>query len=152
MPAYFGIVLEVNGKEIALEPKTAIDQIKEKGIEAELPPGTEVHLGSLGGGLQGFATKLGVNLPAKTDLPLPVLQEAYDTLISAELTINDLYLKIPPNNATKSYRLGLYVGWPQAKDLVGDLKLKGFSLKIDSTSTDGVQTDGKQADGKKKTG
>jgi len=148
MPTYFGIVLEVNGKEIALEPKTAIDKIKEQGIEAELPPGTEVHLGSVGGGLQGFVQTIDkkFSLPDKTDLPLKVLQDAYDTLTSAEITINDLYLKIPPGDGAKSYRLGLYVGWPHAKDLVGSLKLKGFSLKIDGTAQDG----GTKDDGKKK--
>jgi hypothetical protein len=138
MDAYFGIVLDVNGKEIALEPKTAINKIKEQGIEAELPAGTEVHLGSVGGGLQGFVRTIDptFNLPKQEDLPLPILQQAYGTLTTAEITINDLYLKIPPGNGAKSYRLGLYVGWPEPKDLVGSLKLKGFSLKIDGTAKD----------------
>jgi hypothetical protein len=136
MDAYFGIVLEVNGKEIALEPKTAINKIKDQGIEAELPPGTEVHLGSIAGGLEAFVKTIdsSFSLPKKEDLPLPVLQDSYEALKTAELTINDLYLKIPPaGQGPKSYRLGLYVGWPDAKALVGSLKLKGFSLKIDGT-------------------
>jgi hypothetical protein len=143
MDAYFGIVLEVNGKEIALEPKTAINKIKEQGIEAELPAGTEVHLGSMAGGLEKFVQTIDPKfaLPDQNDLPLPALQNAYGALKTAELTINDLYLKIPPANSTDStsYRLGLYVGWSgQAQTLVGSLKLKGFSVKLDGTGQNGT--------------
>jgi hypothetical protein len=143
MDAYFGIVLEVNGKEIALEPKTAINKIKELGIEAELPAGTEVHLGSIAGGLEKFAKTIDPSfaLPAQADLPLQPLRDAYGALTTAELTINDLYLKIPPAGSQDStaYRLGLYVGWSgDAKTLVGDLKLKGFSIKLDGTQKNGT--------------
>ncbi len=159
MDAYFGVVLEINGKEIALEPKTAINKIKELGLEAQLPPGTEVHLGSIANGLEGFVQGIDPNfkLPPKEDLPLPALQKAYETLRSAELTINELYLKIPPKPATgdappTTYRLGVYIGWPASVSLIGEsLKLKGFSLKIASTESGTLITEGdkqKKAAGK----
>lgn len=134
MDVYLGVVLEINGKEIALEPKTAINKIKEQGIEAELPAGTEVRLGSIAGGLQGFVQKFqpGFTFPAKTDLPTP-LQGVYGALTTVELTINDLYIKVPPKEPAggkNSYRLGIYVGWPTPQELVGNLSLKGFSVKI----------------------
>ncbi|NEO19579.1 hypothetical protein [Moorena sp. SIO4A5] len=36
---FFGVSLELAGKTISLEPKNAINEIKEKGIEVELPAG-----------------------------------------------------------------------------------------------------------------
>ena len=134
MDAYLGVVLEINGKEIALEPKTAINKIKEQGIEAELPAGTEVRLGSIAGGLEAFVKKIDTSfkLPAKADVPGP-LQGMYDALTTVELTVNDLYLKVPPQvpaGGKSSYRLGIYVGWPTPQTLIGDLSLKGFSVKV----------------------
>jgi len=141
MDTYMGVVLEINGKEIALEPKTAITNIKQTGLEAGLPAGTEVHLGSIAGGLEGFIQKIDTSfkLPPKTDIPGP-LQGMYGALTSVELTVNDLYVNIPPTaekgkpQASTGYRLGLYVGWPEPQTLVGDLKLKGFSIKIENKS------------------
>lgn len=153
MDAYFGVVLEINGKEIALEPKTAINQIKAQGLEAQLPPGTEVRLGSIAGGLEGFVKGIDPTfaLPKKEDLPLPALQSAYGTLTTAELTINDLYLKIPPtpvggNRPPTSYRLGIYIGWPNSVSLIGEtLKLRGFSIRVESSPAGPVITDGSKA-------
>lgn len=144
--AYLGVVLEIGGKEVALEPKTAINRIKEEALEVELPKGTEVQLGSIAGGLEGFAKSVypGFKLPAKDDLPLEGLRGVYGVLTTAELTINDIYLKIPAEKDSKgmpiSYRLGIYVGWQEPVNLVGSLRLKGFSVRIEQDALLGKWT------------
>ena len=44
---FFGMVLELGGKEISLEPQTAITEIKTKGIEVALPANQVVEIGSV---------------------------------------------------------------------------------------------------------
>jgi len=141
MSTYLGVVLELNGKEIALEPITDITRIKQDGIEAGLPTGTEVHLGSIAGGLKELIKKVdpSFKLPEASEIP-EALRGMYGALTSVELTVNDLYVKIPPTadkgqpQASTGYRLGLYVGWSEPQPLAGDLKLKGFSVKIEKKS------------------
>ena len=43
---YLGVAIELAGKTISLEPKNAIQELKTKGIEVELPPGERVYLGN----------------------------------------------------------------------------------------------------------
>jgi hypothetical protein len=154
MDAYLGVVLQVNDKEIALVPKTPINKIKDLGIEAELPPGTEVHLGSIGGGVQGVVrsfqkpTEELWTLPSPDTLPLQILKDGFNTLITAEITLNELSIKIPPKPTTGAeadkadkktlesteYAIGLYVSWPTPKPLIGNLSLVGFSVRFTSDS------------------
>lgn len=139
---FLGVILEIEGKEIALEPKTPVNKIAEQGLEAELPKGTEVLLGSVGGGIQSFVRSVTNDpkweMPKKETLPA-VVAGVYGAVMTAEITINDLYVKIPPkSNETKTaaekletaYRLGVYVGWPQPQSLIGNVSLKGISLRV----------------------
>ncbi|NEO48417.1 MAG: hypothetical protein F6K55_31625, partial [Moorea sp. SIO4A3] len=57
---FFGVSLELAGKTISLEPKNAINEIKEKGIEVELPAGERVYLGTVGTSLGSIIGTLGV--------------------------------------------------------------------------------------------
>jgi hypothetical protein len=65
---YFGVALELAGKVISLEPKNAINELKEKGIEVELPPGERVYLGTVGQSLNSILQTLGAVEAGK---PLP---------------------------------------------------------------------------------
>ncbi|AOY81738.1 hypothetical protein BJP36_19315 [Moorena producens JHB] len=58
---FFGVSLELAGKTISLEPKNAITELKEKGIEVELPAGERVYLGTVGTSLSSLLTTLGVD-------------------------------------------------------------------------------------------
>jgi hypothetical protein len=154
MDAYLGVVLQVNDKEIALVPKTPINKISTMGLEAELPPGTEVHLGSIGGGVESVVQSFQKpgetlwKLPNPDTLPLQILKDGFNTLITAEITLNELSIKIPPKPTTGSaadkaddktlasteYAIGLYVSWPAPKKLIGNLSLVGFSVRFTSDS------------------
>jgi hypothetical protein len=132
----FGFVLEINGQEIALSPKTALADVKAKGVEVELPPGTELRLPKAGDGLQGFINACSeafgggpVTLP--TDLPAP-LDKATSYLSDVEITITDFWIRFPPVDPTKvtDYRIGAYVASTPIKLLGDTLKLKGFSVQI----------------------
>ncbi|HEY3823369.1 MAG TPA: hypothetical protein VGL82_02375 [Bryobacteraceae bacterium] len=144
---FLGVVLEIEGKDIALEPKTPVNKISVYGLEAELPKGTEVLLGSVGGGIQSFVQSVTGDptwkMPDKKDLP-GVVAGVYDTVMTAEITINDLYIKIPPKSNDEktaaekletAYRLGVYVGWPKPQSLIGNLSLKGISIRVDKSAT-----------------
>ena len=129
-----GFVLEINGQEIALEPRTAVDAIG-AGIEVGLPAGTEVRLGSAAGGLQSFVSAISkafgggdVTLPT---LPSP-LDQATDYVSHLDVTINDLWIRFPPklSDTPKDYRIGVYVSG-RAIDLVTSaIKFKGFAVQI----------------------
>jgi hypothetical protein len=130
----FGFVLEINGQEIPLEPKTAIGKITE-GIEVALPPGTEVRMRHVGGGLKGLVDSLvtafggtAITWPANLPKPLDGTLEYLDKL---DVTINDLWIRFPKDFGTpKDYRIGVYAGG-DAVSLVGNtLKFKGFVVQL----------------------
>ena len=58
---FFGVSLELGGKVISLEPKNAIQDLKTKGIEVELPAGERVYLGTAGSSLNSIFNALGVD-------------------------------------------------------------------------------------------
>lgn len=105
---YFGVALELAGKTIALEPKNAIDEIKQKGIEVGLPPGERVYLGTVGQSLGKIFASLGVG-PETTDkflnadgslkeseLPdITALKTAAKLVLEAGLFVDEFHVKIP---------------------------------------------------------
>ncbi|EKV02709.1 hypothetical protein Lepto7375DRAFT_4971 [Leptolyngbya sp. PCC 7375] len=148
---FFGVVLELDGQEIALQPQNAITEIKEKGIEVGLPAGERVVLGTVGERLKGILEALGVDdisfLKAdgtldETQLPdIPAIQTAVNLLTQANLAIEDFHLRIPPTGTSATapskeetaYTVGLSATWTgDAGTLIEslDLKLKGLYFKV----------------------
>jgi hypothetical protein len=156
---YFGVALELAGKTISLEPKNAITELKEKGIEVELPPGERVYLGTVGNSLKEILSSLGVT---ETDsfleddgrlkedaLPdISALKKATSLVLDAGLFVDEFHVKIPgsaaktgtpgtPGNAASrektAYTVGLSAEWLEdAGNLIDglQLKLRGIYLKI----------------------
>ena len=119
---FFGVSLELAGKTISLEPKNAIDEIKEKGIEVELPAGERVYLGTVGTSLINIMGTLGVALDPDdnennfiltedteidgrivekgsinpTLLPdIDVLEQAANLVLEAGLYVDEFHVRIP---------------------------------------------------------
>ncbi|MDJ0589440.1 MAG: hypothetical protein QNJ72_05490 [Pleurocapsa sp. MO_226.B13] len=150
---YFGLVFDVDGKEVSLEPTTAINEIKENGIECGLPDNTKVSLGRAGDRINGILKTFGTDSTIPTTdeeinetLPeIDALKTAYKKVVDAVLTIEDFHVKIPgskakainPNSSTL-YTIGLSATWPEIPDTaadagdtgVGSLALKGIYLTV----------------------
>lgn len=156
---YFGVALELAGKVIALEPKNAITELLEKGIEVELPPGERVYLGTVGKSLESILKSLGVSDDditgfldkdtgtfKKDVLPnIDALQNAANLVLGAGLFVNEFHVKLPgteptatstvaPNSKERTaYTVGLSAEWLEdAGSLISglDLKLRGIYLKV----------------------
>ncbi|MEO1390391.1 MAG: hypothetical protein AAFV85_23925 [Cyanobacteria bacterium J06634_6] len=110
---FFGMVLELGGKEISLEPQTAITEIKTKGIEVALPANQVVEIGSVGANLKSVLDSLGVEsdsfLEIKDvngtpvaeikDLPdIEVLKNIVNLLFNAQLSVEQFHVKVPPTH------------------------------------------------------
>lgn len=137
---FFGVVLELDGKEISLQPKNAITQIAEKGIEVELPPGEQVALGTVGERLKGILTALGIDANSDSlnfinddgtinaaELPdIPALQRVVNVFSTANLAIEEFHLRLPatgkptnsgqpsttsPSKSDTAYTVGLSATW-----------------------------------------
>ncbi|NEO91546.1 MAG: hypothetical protein F6K56_15420 [Moorea sp. SIO3G5] len=152
---FFGVSLELAGKTISLEPKNAITEIKEKGIEVELPAGERVYLGTVGTSLNSILQTLGAVDAGTTasflnedgtlnsnELPeIQVLQDAASVLVEAGLYVDEFHVRIP-GAATENgkvakdktaYTVGLSAEWQEdsGKLIDGlDLQLKGVYFKI----------------------
>lgn len=128
---YFGLVFDVDGKEVSLEPTTAINEIKENGIECGLPANTAVSLGRAGDRINGILETFGTDSTIPTtdgeiDETLPdieALKTAYKKVVDAVLTIEDFHVKIPGSKAKEIatqmqqeastlYTIGLSATWP----------------------------------------
>ncbi|NEO15779.1 MULTISPECIES: hypothetical protein [Moorena] len=151
---FFGVSLELAGKTISLEPKNAINEIKEKGIEVELPAGERVYLGTVGTSLGSIIGTLGVEADfivtadeaAQSGgtlkegaidpdvLPdITVLQNAANLLLEAGLYVDEFHVRIPgaATNGTvakdkTAYTVGLSAEW---QDDAGKL-IDGLDLKL----------------------
>jgi hypothetical protein len=122
----FGVVLEINGKLIPLEPVSAINKIKQEGIEVGLPPGMRVDLGEIGDTVDevikifdddwGTAPNTVKDQLASTDLPDPV-QAIANKLLSARFAVEALHMKMKPTAPDgsgtweKKYTLGMSLTW-----------------------------------------
>ncbi|NEQ45858.1 MAG: hypothetical protein F6K00_20870 [Leptolyngbya sp. SIOISBB] len=155
---YFGVALELAGKVIALEPKNAINELKEKGIEVELPPGERVYLGTVGQSLNSILQTLGAVEDGETasfltedgklnedELPdISALKTAANLVVDAGLYVDAFHVRIPGSAApaggtgpaTKdktAYTVGLSAEWVEdAGQLIEglDLKLRGVYFKV----------------------
>ena len=111
---YFGVSLELAGKVISLEPKNAIDELVEKGIEVELPPGERVYLGTAGENVRKILDTFGVDdegseteryiLPSGNLNPdkLPdvkALRDVANIVTNAQLYIDEFHIRIPGKGA-----------------------------------------------------
>jgi hypothetical protein len=109
---YFGMVLELGGKEISLEPQTAITEIRTKGIDVALPPNQTVRIGGVGENLVNVLNSLGVDssfLEIREengvkraeikDLPdIDALKNVVNLLFDAQLTVEQFHVKVPPTH------------------------------------------------------
>jgi hypothetical protein len=139
---YLGVAIEINNKVITLEPKKAISNIKQYGLEVGLPKGTTVNLGTVGNGIDSILGTIsqGTTLPKKEDVP-QVLQSTWETLTNAEITITSFHVMIPgtetkiPNTQTKEtttrFTAGLSATWEGDKGhLVGTVNIKGIYVEV----------------------
>lgn len=150
---YFGIALELAGKVIALEPKNAIQDLKTKGIEVQLPPGERVYLGTVGESLVSIFDTLGVeddtvgtflhvSGPDKgklkeSELPnISALKNAANLVFDAGLYVDAFHVRIPGSGESNAalppapkektaYTVGLSAEWQgDAGQLIDGLDLK----------------------------
>ncbi|NEP36388.1 hypothetical protein [Moorena sp. SIO3B2] len=150
---FFGVSLELAGKTISLEPKNAITELKEKGIEVELPPGERVYLGTVGSSLNSIMSTLGVSsteidsfldpttgeLKADALPDITVLQNAANLLVEAGLYVDEFHVRIPGSSASSTdasgnkvvdktktaYTVGLSAEWQEdSGQLIDGLDLK----------------------------
>ncbi|NEP24283.1 hypothetical protein [Moorena sp. SIO3I6] len=150
---FFGVSLELAGKTISLEPKNAINEIKEKGIEVELPAGERVYLGTVGTSLNSILQTLGAVESGTTasflnedgtlksdELPdITVLQDAASVLVEAGLYVDEFHVRIPGSSASTTnadgkkvvdktktaYTVGLSAEWQEnSGQLIDGLDLK----------------------------
>jgi hypothetical protein len=144
-----GVTFELEGKEISLEPKTEISDIKTKGLECELPQ--PVELGEIGNRIgqfldifdeSGEASKAifeGEDVKAEIKA-IPVIGEVITGILDANITINEFYIKIPPQKKTPDptlYSVGISAVWDVKSGegkLFGGLSLKGVYLKVSNMS------------------
>ncbi|NEP28418.1 hypothetical protein [Moorena sp. SIO3I6] len=151
---FFGVSLELAGKTISLEPKNAINEIKEKGIEVELPAGERVYLGTVGTSLNSILQTLGAVESGTTasflnedgtlksdELPdITVLQNAASVLVEAGLYVDEFHVRIPGSSASTTdssgnkvvdktktaYTVGLSAEWQENS---GQL-IQGLDLQL----------------------
>jgi hypothetical protein len=97
---YCGVAFELAGKEVRLDPSTAIGDIKFKGLECSLP--SRVPLGQVDQIFDEVTGALGVDykyVTIKEQLKdVPVLSSVVDLLGQADLAIEQFHLKKAPTH------------------------------------------------------
>ena len=141
----FGVILEINGEDVPLEPAKAVTDAKKNGVEYSLPHRVEVGTAAeLGAFLNTLANDVPA-LPSGDSFPTP-LDDVYKKVISLNLAVEELNLKVPPSlNADGSaitpprpttFTLGLSATWSgnQKVELItGKLAIKGLYVKVVKT-------------------
>ena len=145
-----GVTFDLNGKPISLQPKEAIDKIKENGIELTLPE--RMELGEAGTGIDSILKKLGsdrvVSLAPSNNSDLkyiennlpnfPLLKDAYKKVVTAHLNVERFHAKIPGSATKKAdgsieteikYTIGLSATWHLTGDETG-LTLTGIYFEV----------------------
>lgn len=142
---YMGVVFELNGKEVSLEPLTPINYISKTGLECRLDE--PVELGEIGENLATVLETVGADsseifeekdgqLVVKDSIKdIPVVGEIVETLLEADVTIEQFYVKIPPKGAGTPvrYTVGMSAVWDVGAGegkLFGEVYLKGLYLKV----------------------
>lgn len=139
-----GVAFDLNGQAIVLHPKETIEQIKENGIDLELPvERCPVKLGRVGSDINKILSKLGCSEKLEDiegKLPdFPPLKDAYEKVITANLNVEKFHVKIPGKihdtaaaqaknqenaKADKTYTVGLSLTW----DIDANAKETGLTL------------------------
>lgn len=155
---FFGVAVELGGKVISLEPKNAIQDLKTKGIEVDLPPGERVYLGTAGNSLKSIFETLGVDSIStyiddngnlkESELPdIAPLREAAKIVSSAGLYIEEFHIRIPgkapgePASSSKiqnkkestAYTVAVSAEWKDDKGKLIEglnLQLRGLYFKV----------------------
>jgi hypothetical protein len=165
---FLGIVLELGGTVIPLEPRSAINKIRTEGITCALPPGQKIVLRSLGAALYEIFESLGTDPPEflnsngtidETKVPADFLVVPLGLLASATLTVEDFYVKIPGSGSAASnpptptltptptdrenteYSIGVSATWAGDAGTLSStikLKLRGVYFKISNIPTRNV--------------
>ena len=147
-----GVTFDLNGKTISLQPKEAIDKIKEDGIELTLPE--RMELGTAGSGIDSILTKLGSTYrTVKPALPesgkeyiyivdkLPkLLTTVYDKVVTAQLNVEKFHAKIPGSKTKETeikYTIGLSATWDIKGDETG-LTLTGIYFEVSNEEVPAV--------------
>jgi hypothetical protein len=138
---YVGVNLEIQGRDVMLAPKTPINKIAEQGIELELP--NDLYLGKAGDILDGIAEEFGYRPEMKnrekqslsqTETGITAVDNLIKKVMSAELTISDLYIKVHPEPKDK-----------EGKKLVPSKDSNGIQVNL-TGKYHTVDEDGKQSE------
>lgn len=92
----FGIILEINGKDVAIEPSKAITDFKKNGVTYNLNDRVEIGTAN---DLKAFLDTLAPDvpdLPKANDYPTP-LDTVFNKLTKLHLAVEKLELKVPPS-------------------------------------------------------
>ena len=151
---YCGVSFELGGKEISLNPSTAINEIKTKGLECSLPD--RVPLGRVSDIFDSVTSTLGAadytwQYMKDQIKDIPVLSGGVELLGDANLAVEQFHLKMAPTftqpptpdggtqpalvkidkPADNLYTVGMSMLWTgDTGTLFGDLKLKGLFFKV----------------------
>nr|VFJ49720.1 MAG: hypothetical protein BECKFW1821A_GA0114235_102410 [Candidatus Kentron sp. FW]VFJ52109.1 MAG: hypothetical protein BECKFW1821B_GA0114236_101129 [Candidatus Kentron sp. FW] len=97
---HLGVAFEIGGKEIALDPSTALNEIKYKGMECALP--NRVPLGDVRNIFDSVLDDLGVDFTwgqiEEETKDIPIINKMTDLLGDAGLAIEEFRLKLPPSH------------------------------------------------------
>jgi hypothetical protein len=141
----FGVILEINGEDVTIEPAKAVTDAKKNGVEFSLPRRVEIGTAAELGAFLGTLTDDTVALPSGDSFPSP-LDSAYKKLVSLNLAVEELNLKVPPSlnpdgtaitpTRPTTFTLGLSATWSNDDkvDLIsGKLAIKGLYVKVKKT-------------------
>lgn len=137
-----GVILEINGEDVSLEPTTSLANVKQTGVEYSLPRRVEVGTAKE---LVTFLSTLAdqeITLPSSTNFPEP-LASVYKRLNDLNLTVEQLDIKVPPSEDTKNnpispeprttITLGLSATWSAEGPINlidGKLAIKGLYVTL----------------------
>ena len=128
--ATFGIVVDVNGKQITV-PASDISNFASKGIEFDLPEPVEV--GNYADLSSFLKDKLGVSLPDLKELPSPFTGVG-DKIAETKVSVKKFHIKVPSKTAQRpnQYTLSMSAEWPgETSPLqVGPITIKGFTFGV----------------------
>ena len=131
----FGIILEINGEDVSLEPKF-MRQDGKNGVEFFLPRRVEVGTAE---DLDSFLKTLtddNVSLPTGDNFPNP-LDIVYKKLTLLNLAVEKLDLKVPPiKGEPTTFTLGLSATWSDNEKvslIENKLVIKGLYVKLVKT-------------------
>jgi hypothetical protein len=148
---YCGVSFEMAGKEVKLDPSTAISEVKTQGLECTLP--SRLALGIVSGIFDDVTKALDVEYTwddLKGNLEgVPVLEGAVTLLGNANLALEQFHIKLPPTHtpaiteggelvpilkekqAPKYFTVAMSMIWEgDSGAIFGNLKLKGVFFKI----------------------